>query len=121
MSVDWSYLPCCLYFIFKDVTPIVGSCWSRYVSPIVRCVPSNFGPAHKVVVELNWVILRWSCGDIDKIPCASVDCSPPCCFEIYEGYVLFSSLFDVVGCEDPMFSGGNVRHGESLVLMLRCH
>src|SRR6266702_1214722 len=91
-SVNWSDLSGCLYFVFEDVAPVIWSCWSYDVPPVVGCVPSNFRPTHEVVVKLNWVILCWSCGDIDKVPCTPSDVSPPCCLQIYEGYISFSSV-----------------------------
>src|SRR6266702_909379 len=94
LSVYRSHLSCCLYFVFKDVTTVVWSCWSFDVPPIERCVPSNLCPTHEVVVELNWVVLRWSSWDVDKVPGASSDGSPPCFFKVYEGYVSFPSFFE---------------------------
>src|SRR6266702_5556717 len=71
---------------------------------------------------LLWVVLTWSCGDVDEIAGAPSDCSPPCCFEIYEGNVSFSSVFYCVWREGPTFSSRNTRHNEEiLVLMLRYH
>ncbi len=115
------HLSCSLYFIFEYVTAIVQSCWSFNIPPVERGIPSDLSPTHKVMIELNGVKLQWPCWDIDKVPGASLDSSPPCFFEIYQRYISFSSLFDRVWGKDPTIFGCKARHNESLVLMLRCH
>ncbi len=94
LSVYLSYLPCGSYLVFKYIAPIVQSCWSFNIPPVLRGIPSDFSPTHEVVIELNQIILRWSCGDVNEIPRASSDCPPPGCFEIYKRYVSSSSFFD---------------------------
>ena len=64
------------------------------------------------MVELNWIVLRWSCWDIDEVPSAPSNCSPPSFFKVYKWYVPFSSFFNVVGQEDPTILGGKARHNE---------
>ena len=117
----WLHVSLCLYFVFKYVATIVGSCRSDYIPHCFWCVPSDFAPTHISVVELNWIVLTRSCGDIDKISSVSVDCSPPSCFEIYERDIALSSFFYGIWREGPAFSSRNARHNESLVLMLRYH
>src|SRR6266702_7979619 len=121
MSVNCSYVSSCLYFIFEYVATIIWSCWSYYVPHCFRCVPSDFAPTHVNVVELNWVVLTGSSGDVDEISGTSSDRSPPSFFEVDQGNVSFSSVFYRVWCEGPTFSGCEARHSGSLVLMLCCH
>src|SRR6266702_4017737 len=97
LSINGSYLPCCPYFVFKYITPIIGSCWSYYFPQSFWCVPRNFCPTHIVMVELNWVILRWSCGNVDEVSRIFTYCSPPGFLEVYQRYVSFSSIGNGVG------------------------
>src|SRR6266702_1992335 len=82
LSVSCSYISGCLYFVFEYVTTVVRSCWLDHVPHCLWCVPSDFTPAHVGVIKLNWVVLTWSCRDVDEVSGASSDCSPPSCFEV---------------------------------------
>ena len=64
------------------------------------------------MIELNWVVLIWSCWDIDEVPGTSSNRSPPSCFEIDSRYVSFSSVVNLVRREGPAFSSCKARHGE---------
>ena len=68
------------------------------------------------MVELNWVVLARSCGDIDEVSGASSNCPPPGCFEVYKRDVSFSSVFYRIWREGPVFSSRNARHNEKLGL-----
>ncbi len=68
------------------------------------------------MIELNWVVLTWSCRDVDEVPSASLNCSPPGCFEVYYRNISFPSFFDGVWREGPTLSGGDARHNEELGL-----
>jgi len=105
-----------LYFVFEDVAMVVGSCGSYNIPQVFWGIPHNFAPTHIDMVELNWIVLCWSCRDIDKIPCASSDGSPPRFFEVNKGYVAIPSFFYSVGCKSPAFSGCKVHHNEELDL-----
>src|SRR6266702_4062726 len=82
LSVYCSYISRCLYFIFEYVTAIIRSCWSNYVPHCFGCIPSDFTSAHVDVIELNWVVLTWSCRDVDEVSGASSNRPPPSCFAV---------------------------------------
>ncbi len=68
------------------------------------------------MVELNWVVLIWSCGNVDEIPSAPSNCPPPGCFKVDKGDVSFSSFFYNVWHKGPAFPGGKACHNEQLGL-----
>ena len=68
------------------------------------------------MVELNWVVLTWSCRDIDEVSGVSSNCSPPGFFEVYQGNVPFSPFFYSIWHKGPVFSSCKVRHDEELGL-----
>ncbi len=121
LSIDLTFTSFCLYFVFKDIAPIVRSCRSYNVPQIFWCVPHDFTPALVDVVEFDWVILQWSYRDIDEIPCASLDGSPPSFFDIMRGTLHSPRLSIVYGVKAQCSQV--VRHTtmRSLVLMLCCH
>ncbi len=110
LSVNLTSVPCGLYLVFEDITVIVRFCGSFDIPQVFWAVPCNFAPIHIYVVELNWVVLQWSYRDIDEIPCASSNSSPPGFFKVNEGYILFSSIFNSVGHKHPMFSSCKAHH-----------
>src|SRR6266702_4352808 len=113
MSVYCPYVSSCLYFVFKYVATIVGSCWSYYIPHCFGSVPSDFAPTHVTVVELNWVVLTWSGGDVDAVSGASSDCSPPCFFKIYQGDISFAPVFYCVQHNGPVFLSRKTCHSEA--------
>ncbi len=64
------------------------------------------------MIELNWVVLTWSCRYVDEVSSASSDRPPPGFFEIDQGNVSFSSFLYQVGREGPTFSGCKAHHNE---------